>query len=218
MNIYEKIQQVRVELGSRKIVMSGKNEFAKYDYFELDDFLTPLNELMHKHKMTAYASFTQDTATLTAVNCEKPDECVVVTSPMGTANLKGCHEVQNIGAVETYQRRYLYQTLFDIAEHDGLNGTQGKPEQQEKRKDKPDGGKEHVCVSDIWKLPGAEKASNATLFVKALEIAGLTNEEGGKIVKELFGESVKVNGLNPVDFKRLIATVEKLCESGRAET
>ena len=126
MNIYEKIQQVRVELGDQKIVMSGKNEFAKYDYFELDDFLTPLNELMHKHKMTAYASFTQDTATLTAVNCEKPDECVVVTSPMGTANLKGCHEVQNIGAVETYQRRYLYQTLFDIAEHDGLNGTQGK--------------------------------------------------------------------------------------------
>ena len=56
------------------------------------------------------------------------------------------------------------------------------------------------------------------MFVKALEIAGLTNEEGGKIVKELFGESVKVNGLNPVDFKHLIATVEKLCESGRAET
>jgi len=217
-NIYEKIQQVRVELGSRKIVMSGKNEFAKYDYFELDDFLTPLNELMHKHKMTAYASFTQDTATLTAVNCEKPDECVVITSPMGAANLKGCHEVQNIGAVETYQRRYLYQTLFDIAEHDGLNGTQGMPEQQAKKGDKPHAAKETIHVSDIWKLPGADTASNTTLFVKALAIAGLTNEDGGKIVKELFGEGAKVNSLNSVDFKHLITTVEKLCESGRTET
>ncbi len=78
--------------------------------------------------------------------------------------------------------------------------------------------KETIQISDIWKLPGADTAGNTTLFVKALEIAGLTNEEGGKIVKELFGDGVKVNSLNPVDFKHLIATVEKLHESGRTET
>ncbi len=126
MNIYEKIQAVRVELEDMDIKMTGYNEFARYDYFELDDFIKPLNALMNKYKMTAYPSFTADVATLTAVNCEKPDEHVTVTSPMGTANLKGCHEVQNIGAVETYQRRYLYQALFDITEKDGLNATQGK--------------------------------------------------------------------------------------------
>lgn len=128
MNIYEKIQAVRVDLENEHIRMTGHNEFAKYDYFELDDFIKPLNALMHKYKMTAYPSFTLELATLTAVNCEKPDETVTVTSPMGTANLKGCHEVQNIGAVETYQRRYLYQALFDITEKDSLNATQGKGE------------------------------------------------------------------------------------------
>lgn len=130
MNIYEKIQQVRLALASEKIQKSGKNTFAKYDYFELDDFIKPLNRLMADVKMTAYTSFTAETATLIAVNCEKPEEQVVITSPFGSADLKGCHEVQNIGAVETYQRRYLYQALFDIAESDALNATQGKPAQK----------------------------------------------------------------------------------------
>ena len=124
MNIYEKIQL--------PIKMTGDNKFAGYKYCELDDFIKPLNELMEQTKMTAYASFTSETATLTAVNIEKPEEQIVITSPFGTASLKGCHEVQNIGAVETYQRRYLYQALFDIAESDGLNATQGKPEEKPK--------------------------------------------------------------------------------------
>ena len=45
------------------------------------------------------------------------------TSPMGSAQLKGCHEVQNIGAVETYQRRYLYVTALAIVEHDALDSS-----------------------------------------------------------------------------------------------
>lgn len=134
MNIYEKIQQVRLALASETIQKSGKNTFAKYDYFELDDFIKPLNRLMADVKMTAYTSFTAETATLIAVNCEKPEEQVVITSPFGSADLKGCHEVQNIGAVETYQRRYLYQALFDIAESDALNATQGKPDGQKPAK------------------------------------------------------------------------------------
>lgn len=205
MNIYEKVQAVKTELAKKKLKMSGKNEFAKYDYFELDDFLTPLNELMREYKMTAYPSFTAELATLTAVNCEAPEEKITVTSPMGTANLKGCHEVQNIGAVETYQRRYLYQALFDIAEHDSLNATQGKPE----KKQDPE-PKEAMSILDVWKLPNADKASNTTLFCKALEIAGMSNEEGGELVKEMFGEGVKVNSLNKIDFKNLIAAVDKI--------
>jgi hypothetical protein len=45
---------------------------------------------------------------------------------MGSAQLKGCHEVQNIGAVETYQRRYLYTTALELLEHDVLDATTGQ--------------------------------------------------------------------------------------------
>lgn len=136
MNLFEKIQKIRVELQNRKLKMSGRNDYSGYDYFELEDFINPLNELMDQYKMTAIPSFTSENATLTAINIEKLDEIFVITSPFGSASLKGCHEVQNIGAVETYQRRYLYQAMFDISEHDSLNATQGKKDDK-KDDDKP---------------------------------------------------------------------------------
>jgi hypothetical protein len=60
------------------------------------------------------------------VNTDKPEEKVLVTSPMSTAALKGCHEVQNLGAVQTYIRRYLWVAALEIVEHDALEATTGK--------------------------------------------------------------------------------------------
>ena len=51
---------------------------------------------------------------------------------MGEADLKGCHSVQNLGAVQTYTRRYLYITAFEIVEHDALDATTGIDEKQTK--------------------------------------------------------------------------------------
>ena len=127
MNIFEKIQAIRVELKHKDLKMSGRNKFANYDYMELDDFCPALNELMLKYKITAIPTFTREKASLTAIDCEKPEDRYTIESPFGTADLKGCHEVQCIGAVETYQRRYLYQAMFDISESDGLNKSQGDP-------------------------------------------------------------------------------------------
>lgn len=131
MNLFEKIQNVRCELKQKNIKMSGKNTYSNYDYFELNDFVKELNEIMLKHRMTAIPSFDEHAAHLVAFDFDS-DQTLCIDSPMGSANLKGCHEVQNIGAVETYQRRYLYQAMFDIAESDALNKTQGKPEKPEK--------------------------------------------------------------------------------------
>jgi hypothetical protein len=44
---------------------------------------------------------------------------------MKEANLKGCHAIQNLGAVETYTRRYLWVTALEIVEHDVLDATTG---------------------------------------------------------------------------------------------
>ncbi len=135
MNLFEKIQTIRVELRELNLKPTGYNAFSNYYYFELDDFLPQLSRLMEKYKMTAIATFDKETAKLIAINAENPEETYAIKSPFGTANLKGCHEVQCIGAVETYQRRYLYMALFDIGEKDSLDGTtnpsqpQGQPKQ-----------------------------------------------------------------------------------------
>ena len=48
---------------------------------------------------------------------------------MSEANLKGCHAIQNVGAVQSYQRRYLYMTALEIVEQDALDKTTGKDSQ-----------------------------------------------------------------------------------------
>jgi hypothetical protein len=103
---------------------SGHNKFAGYKYFELGDFLPAIQGLFKKHGLCDVISFTQDLATMVIYDTDDGSS-VTFTSPMGSAQLKGCHEVQNIGAVETYQRRYLYVTALSIVEHDALDAVTG---------------------------------------------------------------------------------------------
>ena len=44
LNLYQKLQKVRVELQNSKLKKSGKNTFSKYEYFELGDFLPKVKE------------------------------------------------------------------------------------------------------------------------------------------------------------------------------
>jgi hypothetical protein len=45
---------------------------------------------------------------------------------MSSAALKGCHEVQNLGAVQTYLRRYLWVAALEIVEHDAIDSAPAK--------------------------------------------------------------------------------------------
>lgn len=133
MNIYEKLAQARLKLKEKGLKQSGHNGYSDYDYFELADFIPTVNQIEAELKMISLVSFGTEEATLTVVNTEKVDEKITFSSPMSTANLKGCHEVQNLGAVQTYIRRYLYQTAYEIVECDALNKTQGKPQKDDKK-------------------------------------------------------------------------------------
>jgi hypothetical protein len=128
MNVYEKLANARVEFQKRNPKMSGQNKFAGYSYFELSDILPVINQIGKEIGFVAVVSFTKETGSLLFIDSEKPADVIRFESPMSTASLKGCHEVQNLGAVETYVKRYLYQNAFEIVESDALNGTQGQPE------------------------------------------------------------------------------------------
>lgn len=124
MKVCKKLVEVRNELQTMSLSKSGHNKFAGYKYFELGDFLPAIQTLFKKHGLCDVISFTQELATMVVYDVEDGSS-VTFTSPMGSAQLKGCHEVQNIGAVETYQRRYLYVTALAIVEHDELDAVTG---------------------------------------------------------------------------------------------
>ncbi len=124
-SLFEKIQAVRVGLQDEEIKKSGKmNGRSEKPYLELADFIHPLNKLMLAERFTAIVNFSPEEATLTAYDFDS-DQTFAIKSPMREAKVQGCNEMQNLGAVETYQRRYLYMAMFDIAESDILDGGTG---------------------------------------------------------------------------------------------
>lgn len=121
MNVYQKLNAARAKFHSIELKKSGHNKFANYRYFELGDFIIPALEIFKEHGLTGIISFGKETADLRIVNNEKPEEVILIESPMSNAALKGCHEVQNLGAVQTYLRRYLWVAALEIVEHDALD-------------------------------------------------------------------------------------------------
>ena len=43
LNVYQKLQKVRVDVQKLNIKKSGKNAYANFSYFELKDFIPPVN-------------------------------------------------------------------------------------------------------------------------------------------------------------------------------
>lgn len=125
LGVYRKLMEARSQLAALPLKKSGVNSFAKYQYFDLGDFLPNVQQIFHELGMCSAISFTADIATLTIIDTEGGGE-IVITSPMGSAALKGCHEVQNIGAVQLYQRRYLWVTAMEIVEHDALDASEAR--------------------------------------------------------------------------------------------
>jgi hypothetical protein len=124
MSVYKKLQDARMLLQGTKLKKSGKNKFAGYEYFELGDFLPAIQEICQKIGLCGVVSFTEHMAYL-QINDVEDGTSIMFSSPMSSAALKGCHDVQNLGAVQTYLRRYLWTNAFEIVEHDALDATMG---------------------------------------------------------------------------------------------
>ena len=220
-------------LQNTKLNKSGKNKFAGYDYFELADFIPAIQTIFEDVGLCGVITYTDTTAMLTIYNTEG-DGTVEFSSPMSTAELKGCHPVQNMGAVQTYLRRYLWTTALEIVEHDALDATTGsvevkpkesqKPASEIKSAKKPDPKEEIKGQDGPWQMvsttpPEGDPAEWLAVVGKTAEIALAMAKSKSDVMdifkknKELF-DSVKAT--DPEFFKNLMAsftaTKEKFME------
>ena len=120
--VHKKLMQARIILQEMSLKKSGKNTYAGYQYFELGDFLPQINAIFNANGLCGVISYDSEIASLTITDVDDGTN-IVITSPMVEANLKGAHPIQNLGAVETYQRRYLWMTAMEIVEHDALDSS-----------------------------------------------------------------------------------------------
>lgn len=135
-NLNESIIKIRVDLQNSKIKKSGKNKFANFDYFELSDFLPRLNELMLQEGINDNFKITNDIATLILIKGEEKQEYtipfVIFDTPLTYKKDKNgnylkdkngdyiqvpsMQDIQYLGALNTYYKRYLYLNAFGITD------------------------------------------------------------------------------------------------------
>ena len=177
MNVYQKLNEARDEFHQAKLKKSGHNKFANYYYFELGDFVIPALEIFKTHGLTSIISFGKEEASMTIVDNDKPEEKIVLTSPMSSAALKGCHEVQNLGAVQTYLRRYLWVAALEIVEHDALDGTVGSDKKTIKPTDGVIVSKDRQNIIADVAIAIADRINADDMIGAYEEYRGITDDE-----------------------------------------
>lgn len=182
MPVHTKLMQARIKLQGMELKKSGENRFAGYKYFELGDFLPATMAIFHELGLASVVSFDREFARLCIVDCE--DGTVInITSPMAEANLKGAHPIQNLGAVESYQRRYLWLAAMEIVEHDIIDASAGSepppkpaPKPMPKPQPKPEAKPEERTSAGMpgpWQITLTEREDGdwAQAIVDATDIA-----------------------------------------------
>lgn len=114
MNIYEKLQNAREIVANSELKKNGKNQ--SFNYFELEDILPTIQKACKESKIMSFISFEKEQAVLTIIDLDKTEDKIVFTSPMVDSDLARMTKIQSLGANQTYQRRYLYLTAFEIIE------------------------------------------------------------------------------------------------------
>jgi hypothetical protein len=139
--LHHRMSQIKMELSKCKIPKSGHNKFSNFYYHELTDFMPFINELNVKHGVNAYPKFLKQEGicVLTLVNSDDKEDFYDVVIPYIDAEMlsKGggasvVDAIQRLGSTITYNRRYLYQSAYDIVESDGVDSLPPNDSEKEK--------------------------------------------------------------------------------------
>lgn len=128
-NLHLSILTIKFELQKLNLKKSGKNKFANFNYYELSDFQPQLTELLLKNEVFDHFNLTDDKAILTLC---KGEEKETYEMPFVECSFKGMNEIQGLGAMTTYYKRYLYMNAFNITDGDIIDGMEQDKSQRAK--------------------------------------------------------------------------------------
>lgn len=121
LTLHEKIMHIRVELQQAGLKKSGKNSYQKFTYFELSDFLPTANVLMNKYGVSDEIHITRDEAKL--ILRDNSDDTLEYTipfvlfdTPANKNGVKTMQDIQYLGGLITYSKRYLYYMALGISD------------------------------------------------------------------------------------------------------
>lgn len=206
----ESIISIRVKLQNSNIKKSGKNKFAGFDYYELKDFLPKLNELMLEEKVNDRFYIKDDYAIL---ELQKGDETNIYTIPFVLfetptskkydkdldeyVKVKTMQDIQYLGALNTYYKRYLYLNAFGITDGeiiDSMNNDEIEAKQQKTVEKKKIVKATASQIETMKKLYSEEELQKALTLVKKAKLEDMTVYEASNLIsKRAKKDEVKEN-------------------------
>ena len=133
MNVRQKLAKARLYFLNRKVTKTGKNMHLEFKYFELEDIVPVAIRIFASVGLTSYTNFNGETATMTILNADDPDEDgITFTLPyrenkpiISNQGKEVTNPMQALGASTTYLRRYLWMMALDITEPDEVDASLG---------------------------------------------------------------------------------------------
>lgn len=224
MNIYQKLLKARAMFLEADVKKTGKNMHLSFKYFELEDIVPTATRIFGEVGIVPLVNFTADTATMTIVNTDNPEETVTFVSPfnqiapiVSNTGKQATNEMMALGSSITYMRRYLYMIALDICESDGIdaNADVPAPAAAPAPKAPPATPEQRQEVKQELTAP----ADNATaLQIKGLKAVLKKLKDADPSKEEMIAQiAVQTNGftvISKADCEALIQRITAMLEGG----
>ena len=111
-----KIMEARLLLSQSSLTKSGYNPHKNIRYYELKNILPPILKIFRNLQLFSNFSVVGELAILEITDLET-NTSEKFTSSVMIGEVQGCTATQNVGAMHTYMRRYLYMNALEIVEY-----------------------------------------------------------------------------------------------------
>ena len=224
MNVYQKLIEARSQFLNDGVEKSGKNMNVGFKYFELTDIVPSVTKIFKELGLIAIDKFTNETAYMTIVNCDAPEETIEFEAPfnqiapiVSNAGKQVTNEMQALGSSITYMRRYLYMIAMDIVENDEIEPQITNDTPVEAPKKAPVTPEQRQEVKQELTAP-AENAS--TLQIKGLKavLKKLKDKDPSKeeMIAKIAVETQGFTVISKSDCETLINRISEMLEGGQA--
>ena len=200
-SLNESIIQIRVDLQNSKIKKSGINKYADFEYYELADFLPRLNELMLQYGINDKFTIEEDKATLTLIKGEETQSYNIpferFDTPLNKNGSPSMQDIQYLGALNTYYKRYLYLNAFGITDGEVIDSMDNNEIQKgakstkkvtkaTEKKEQPKGADLPIQESQIERIKElytAEELMPLMRHIGKVKVTELTLLEASRLIK-----------------------------------
>lgn len=113
--VLNKVEEIKRELRECNLKKTGYNKYHKYKYFELEDIIPTISELLNSYDLGSFYLFDDDKGALVIY-----DKMTGANHMWTTSIKKHDNDMKDIQGIQTYARRALWLQCLDIMETNNI--------------------------------------------------------------------------------------------------